>query len=103
MKRTRVDDLHKEWMKNPKYRREYKALEEEFSLTAGPDRGPIPCGPHAAAGSPAHEDDAGSGGAAGRRRQYAIHANLGKIRKGHRKQFAHQLRAGTSPRRVTKH
>ena len=34
MKRTRVDDLHKEWMKNPKYRREYKALEEEFSLTA---------------------------------------------------------------------
>ena len=62
MKRTRVDDLHKEWMKNPKYRREYEALEEEFSLTAGPDRGPIPCGPHAAAGSPAHEDDAGSGG-----------------------------------------
>ena len=34
MKRTRVDDLHKEWMKNPKFRREYKALEEEFSLTA---------------------------------------------------------------------
>ena len=34
MKRTRVDDLHKEWMKNPKYRREYEALEEEFSLTA---------------------------------------------------------------------
>lgn len=34
MKRTRVDDLHKEWMKNPNYRREYRALEEEFSLTA---------------------------------------------------------------------
>jgi transcriptional regulator with XRE-family HTH domain len=29
-----VDDLHKDWMKDPKYRREYQALEEEFSLTA---------------------------------------------------------------------
>ena len=34
MSRTRVDDLHKNWMKDPKYRREYQALEEEFSLTA---------------------------------------------------------------------
>ena len=34
MKRTTVDDLHKEWMKNPKYRREYEALEGEFSLAA---------------------------------------------------------------------
>ena len=32
MKRTTADDLHKKWMKNAKYRREYKALEEEFSL-----------------------------------------------------------------------
>ncbi|HEV2689626.1 MAG TPA: helix-turn-helix transcriptional regulator, partial [Bryobacteraceae bacterium] len=34
MKRIRVDDLHKKWMKDPTYRREYKALEEEFSLIA---------------------------------------------------------------------
>ncbi len=34
MKRTTVDDLHKMWMKNPKYRREYTAMEEEFSLSA---------------------------------------------------------------------
>jgi len=34
MGRTRVDDLHKEWMKDSEYRREYEALEEEFSLTA---------------------------------------------------------------------
>ena len=34
MKRTTVDDLHNKWMKNPKYRREYNALEEEFSLSA---------------------------------------------------------------------
>ena len=33
-KRTSVDDLHKKGMKNPKYRREYEALEEEFSLAA---------------------------------------------------------------------
>jgi ribosome-binding protein aMBF1 (putative translation factor) len=34
MSRTRVDDLHALWMKDPRYRREYKALEGEFSLTA---------------------------------------------------------------------
>ncbi len=34
MKRTTVDELHKTWSKNPKYRREYDALEEEFSLSA---------------------------------------------------------------------
>ena len=34
MKRTTVDHLHKKWMKNRKYRREYEALEEEFSLAA---------------------------------------------------------------------
>ena len=34
MSRIRVDDLHKLWMKDARYRREYKALEEEFSLVA---------------------------------------------------------------------
>jgi transcriptional regulator with XRE-family HTH domain len=34
MTRIRVDDLHKDWMKNPEYRREYRALEKEFSLVA---------------------------------------------------------------------
>src|SRR5271165_6828469 len=34
MKRMTVDDLHKKWMKDPKYRREYNAMEEEFSLSA---------------------------------------------------------------------
>jgi transcriptional regulator with XRE-family HTH domain len=29
---TRVRDLHSEWMKDPEYRREYDALEEEFAL-----------------------------------------------------------------------
>jgi hypothetical protein len=28
-KRMTIDDLHKNWMKNPRYRREYEALEEE--------------------------------------------------------------------------
>jgi len=32
MRRIRADDLHKNWMKDSKYRREYKALEEEVSL-----------------------------------------------------------------------
>ena len=34
MKRTTVDDLHKKWMKNPEYRREYNSLEREFTLSA---------------------------------------------------------------------
>ena len=34
MNRIRVDDLHKEWMKDSKYRREYDALEGEFSLVS---------------------------------------------------------------------
>jgi ribosome-binding protein aMBF1 (putative translation factor) len=34
MKRRTVDDLHKKWMKNPKYRRGYDALKEEFTLAA---------------------------------------------------------------------
>ena len=34
MSRIRVDDLHRTWMKDPEYCREYGALEEEFSLVA---------------------------------------------------------------------
>ena len=34
MSRIRVDDLHKNWMEDPKYRREYEALAVEFSLVA---------------------------------------------------------------------
>jgi predicted transcriptional regulator len=34
MSRIRVDALHKKWMKDSEYRREYEALEEEFSLVA---------------------------------------------------------------------
>lgn len=34
MRRMHVDDLHKQWMKSPDYRREYDNLEEEFSLAA---------------------------------------------------------------------
>ena len=29
---TKLRDLHKKWMKNPEYRKEYDALEEEFAL-----------------------------------------------------------------------
>lgn len=29
---TKLKDLHKKWMKDPDYRREYDALEEEFEL-----------------------------------------------------------------------
>jgi len=29
---TKLRDLHKKWMKDPAYRKEYDALEEEFAL-----------------------------------------------------------------------
>jgi transcriptional regulator with XRE-family HTH domain len=31
---TRIRDLHKKWMKDKEYRREYEALEEEFALAS---------------------------------------------------------------------
>lgn len=31
---TRVKDLHKKWMKDPEYRRQYDALDGEFALAA---------------------------------------------------------------------
>ncbi len=34
MRRIRVDDLHKKWMNESDYRREYVALEEKFSLVS---------------------------------------------------------------------
>ena len=34
MTRIRIDDLHKGWMNDSSYRREYEALEDEFSLEA---------------------------------------------------------------------
>ena len=32
--RTKITKLHKSWMKEPTYRKEYEALEEEFSIMA---------------------------------------------------------------------
>ena len=34
MKRIRVDELHKKWLKDPNYRRDYAALAQEFSLAS---------------------------------------------------------------------
>ena len=31
---ARISDLHKKWMKEPKYRKAYAALEEEFALAS---------------------------------------------------------------------
>ncbi len=31
---TKIRDLHKKWMKDPRYAEEYNALEEEFALAA---------------------------------------------------------------------
>jgi transcriptional regulator with XRE-family HTH domain len=31
---TKIKDLHRKWMKDPEYRKEYDALEEEFVLAA---------------------------------------------------------------------
>lgn len=29
---TSIKDLHKKWLKDPEYRRDYEALDEEFAL-----------------------------------------------------------------------
>jgi ribosome-binding protein aMBF1 (putative translation factor) len=34
MAMARITDLHKKWMKEPKYRKAYEALEEEFALAS---------------------------------------------------------------------
>ena len=34
MSRIRVDDLHETWMKDGRYRKEYSALDKEFSLAS---------------------------------------------------------------------
>ncbi len=31
---TKISDLHKKWMKDPAYRKEYEGTEEEFALMA---------------------------------------------------------------------
>jgi ribosome-binding protein aMBF1 (putative translation factor) len=31
---ARISDLHKKWIKEPKYRKAYDALEEEFALAS---------------------------------------------------------------------
>jgi transcriptional regulator with XRE-family HTH domain len=31
---TKIKELHKKWMGDPEYRREYEALEEEFALAS---------------------------------------------------------------------
>ena len=31
---ARITDLHKKWMKEPKYRKAYEALDEEFGLAS---------------------------------------------------------------------
>ena len=31
---ARISDMHKKWMKEPKYRKAYEALEEEFVLAS---------------------------------------------------------------------
>jgi ribosome-binding protein aMBF1 (putative translation factor) len=34
MAMARISDLHKKWLKEPKYKKEYEALEEEFVLAS---------------------------------------------------------------------
>lgn len=31
---TKISDLHEKWMKDPSYRKEYEALDEEFALAS---------------------------------------------------------------------
>jgi hypothetical protein len=35
---ARISEMHKKWLKEPKYRKAYEALEEEFVLASAVDR-----------------------------------------------------------------
>ena len=90
MKRAAANDLHKKWMKNPKYRREYETLEEGFSLAAAL------IDARARAGLTqeqvtAYEDHAGRCRASGRRGKHAIDADPRKICQGNRHPAQNQL------------
>jgi hypothetical protein len=39
---TKIKDLHKAWMKDATYRKEYDALEEEFTVMAADRQGAPP-------------------------------------------------------------
>ena len=39
---TRIKELHKKWIKDPEYRREYEALDEEYTLAAEVAKDPPP-------------------------------------------------------------
>jgi hypothetical protein len=36
---TKILDMHKKWLENPEYIREYEALEGEFAVAASVERG----------------------------------------------------------------
>ena len=76
MKSTRVDDLHEQWLKDADYRREYEALEEEFSLTAALTES---------------RSRAGLTQEQVARRKQAVYADFGEICEGDRQPAADQL------------
>ena len=89
---ARITELHKKWMKEPKYRKAYEALEEEFVLESavidvrnrGTDAGRVGAedGHHAACRRPAEE-----------RAFPTVDAHAGKARGCHGLALTHQLRA----------
>jgi len=72
MSPIRVDDLHEAWKKDPRYRREYEALEEEFSI-GRPDRGPHPRRHDPRTGGEPYEDDSGRNRPVGRRGKQTVY------------------------------
>jgi hypothetical protein len=94
-KMPRISDLHKEWMKEPKYRKAYSALEEEFVLASVaidlrsrrsyPGRTGPEDGDYAACSRPT-----------GRRARAPVDAHAGSARESDRIAFDRHLRADIS-------
>lgn len=95
MSRIRVDDLHGNWMKDPKFRREYEALEEEFSLVAALIEARTRAGlTQKQVARRMKTTQAVIARLEGRRKQ-ALHPHVRALRGGHGFAPANQLRTGT--------
>ena len=94
MTRIRVDDLHKKWMKDSKYRREYEALEEEFSLVAALIEARTRAGLTQEQVAHRMKTTQAVDCPAGRRGKQALRAHAGALRAGHGLAIADHVRAG---------
>ena len=89
---TKIKDLHRKWMKDPEYRKEYDALEEEFALAAAVAKARTRSGLSQTRTGAAHENHAEHDRTPGKRSGPAVNADARSLRQGDRAPAQDQLR-----------